>query len=113
MFLKCAVNDSNLYKEIFYESLMELLQLFKISHEGNSLNRRIKKLVERAETETCSDEEFNEILSNLQVSLNLGRRFNEANCSIAAEIPVWRYEDRLNRARQSGPCFSSYDGSYV
>ena len=91
---------------------MGLLQSLRANHESRSLNRRIKRLLERVETKPCSDEKFSEILFNLQSSIETAKHFNETN-SIIYIIPVMNYETRFNLTKQSGSCFSSYDGWYI
>lgn len=94
---------------------MRLLQLLRADHESRSLDRRIKRLLERVETKPCSDEKFSEILFNLQSSIETAKYFNEKNSHTSPDyrIPVRDYETRLNLAKESGACFSSCDGWYI
>jgi hypothetical protein len=92
---------------------MGLLHLLKARHESRSLDRSMKKLLERMESKPCSsDEEFNKYLSNLQSSIQTAKKFNRTNFPLLTSyrIPVQYYEERLNRAKESGACYESLDG---
>lgn len=87
---------------------MDLSKLI-VNHDSNSLNRKIKRLLERVETEKFrSDDEFNKLLSNIQSSLETAKRLNTTYFN-NHRIPVENYEMRLNVVKSVGMCYDTLD----
>lgn len=94
---------------------MDIFQ-FMAKRESHSINRKIKKLIERLEkrleTEKClSDDELNKFLFNIDFYLKSAEIFNESYDKVYPEyaISIGHYKARINKSKGSNMCYESID----
>jgi len=94
--------------------LLNLLDLITKS-ESRSLNKKIKKLLDRVETRPCSEKQFNRFLFDIDFYIRTAKDFNAIyfHTLPGCVIPVEKYEARFNLAKQVGRCYISPDDEYA